>query len=115
MILQDVQQFGLQERMHLADFVEEQRPLVRQFEFAGFRAGRSGKGALLVAEQLAFQQLERQSGTVDLHKLLRGAFGTSMEMACDHFLSHSAFAQDQNRNVAGGDPLDFVANLLHLR
>ena len=50
MILQNVQQLGLEMRAHLGDFVEENGALGGQLEFAGFRAYRAGERALLVAE-----------------------------------------------------------------
>ena len=50
MILQNVQQLGLEMRAHLGDFVEENGALGGQLEFAGFRAHRAGERALLVAE-----------------------------------------------------------------
>src|ERR1700683_4725385 len=33
-LLQDAQEFGLQQRSHLPDFVEEQRPILGDFELA---------------------------------------------------------------------------------
>ena len=67
-VLQDVQQLGLQRRLHLADLVEEDRAGVRLLELADARRRGAGEGALLVAEQLALEQLRRQRGAVHLHE-----------------------------------------------
>jgi hypothetical protein len=51
-----VQQFGLQRRRHLADFVEQDGPLVANFKFAGLGVIGAGKSSCFVAEQFAFLQ-----------------------------------------------------------
>ena len=56
-ILQDVEQLGLQVRGHLRDFIKEDRAFVGQLELAGLRADRAGECALLVSEELGFEQL----------------------------------------------------------
>ena len=58
-VLQHVQQLGLERRLHLADLVEEDRAAVGLLELADARRRRAGEGALLVAEQLALEQLGR--------------------------------------------------------
>jgi hypothetical protein len=45
----------LQLRRNITDLVEEQRPIVRQFEPADFLGDGAGERALLMAEQLALQ------------------------------------------------------------
>ena len=50
---------------HLADLVEEDRALVGRLELADLLLGRAGERALLVAEQLAFQQRLGQRGAVE--------------------------------------------------
>ena len=69
-VLQHVQQLGLQRRLHLADFVEEDRAGVRLLELADARRRRAGERALLVAEQLALEQLGRQRRAIDLDERL---------------------------------------------
>ena len=65
-ILQQAKKLGLQRQAELADLVEKQRPLVGELDPAGFAGGGARKGALLVPEQLAFQQGLRQRRAVDL-------------------------------------------------
>ena len=56
LLLQDAKQLGLRQRMHVADLVQEQRAAVALLELADPPAVGPGERALLVAEQLAFQQ-----------------------------------------------------------
>ena len=50
LLLQQPQQLGLRAQRHVADFVEEERPLVSLLELADAATVGSGEGALLVAE-----------------------------------------------------------------
>ena len=58
-ILQHAQQLGLERERHVADFVQQQRAAVGQFETSLAGHQRAGKRALFVAEQLAFNQRPR--------------------------------------------------------
>ena len=55
--------------MHLegnvADFVEEQRPAMRQLQASGLGLDGAREGALLVAKELAFDQTGRQRGAAE--------------------------------------------------
>ena len=55
-LLDKAQQLALNFQVYVADFIQENRPLVRGFEYAFFVCDRSGECALDVAEQLAFQE-----------------------------------------------------------
>ena len=55
---------------HLADLVEQHRAAVGELELADPRRLRAGERALLVAEQLALEQLGRQRRAVDLDERL---------------------------------------------
>ena len=60
-LLQHAQQLELQRRRHVADLVEEQRPLVGQLEAPELALDRAGERALLVAEQLATRAASRSA------------------------------------------------------
>ena len=64
-LLDRAQQLGLQPHVHLGDFVEQQRAAGRLLELADAARHRAGEGALLVAEQLGFQQVLRDRRAVD--------------------------------------------------
>ena len=57
LLLEQAQDLGLQGQRHVADLVEEQRAAVALLELADAAAVGAGEGALLVAEQLALQQV----------------------------------------------------------
>ena len=59
-VFKNAQELGLRLPRGIAHFVEQQRSAVRQFEAPGATLERSGEGAFLVAEELAF---DRVSGT----------------------------------------------------
>ena len=69
-LLQHPQHLGLGAQAHVADLVEEDRALVGQLELADLLLGRPGERALLVAEQLALDQLLGDRGAVHLDERL---------------------------------------------
>ena len=75
---------------------------------------RAGEGALLVAEQFAFQQSGRQGGAMHCHHRLPGPRTELMNGFGDEFLARAAFAQDQHRGGPGlGHLPHFFQDLLH--
>src|SRR5258708_12167844 len=67
-ILQNSQEFYLDGRRDVADFVEKQGALVGQFEFPRLGSRRARECALLVSEQLAFKEILRTRRPFDLHE-----------------------------------------------
>ena len=65
LLLQDAQQLRLQLERHIADFVEKQRALMRQFEPSNLLRQRARECALLVAEPLALEKTGRGRGAID--------------------------------------------------
>src|SRR5689334_1558872 len=62
--LQGAQQFGLQIHWKLAYLVKEERALMRKFQPADFASQRTGKRALLMSKQFAFDQARRNGSTI---------------------------------------------------
>src|SRR5205807_4164789 len=54
-LLKHAQQFGLQERRHLADFIQKERAAVGHFELAFLLYERSRECAFLVSEEFRFE------------------------------------------------------------
>ena len=73
LLLEEPQQLGLQPRRHLADLVEEDRSAVGHLEQSFLLHARVRERAALVAEQLALEQLLRESRARDVHERLRRA------------------------------------------
>ena len=114
-VLQDLQELGLQRWRHLADFIEQQRALVAQFELAGLGFVRPGKRSWLVAEQLALQQFAGHGGAIDLEECAVRAIGVLVDEMRQHFFAGTALAQQQNREIEPGDLHGLGAKLAHLR
>ena len=72
-LLQHAQQLRLRAQAHVADLVEEERAAVGLLELADLLRGGAGERALLVAEQLALDQLLGDRRAVDLHEGARRA------------------------------------------
>src|SRR5207247_11474441 len=65
-VLEHVEELGLEGERQLRDLVQVDRALVRVLELPRLPPVRAGEGALLVAEELGLEQLQRNRGTVDL-------------------------------------------------
>ena len=85
---------------HVADFVEEQRAAVGLLEPADALLVGARERALLVSEQLRFEEVLLQRGAVHLDEVARRAQRVVMNGAGDQLLAGSRFAADQHRRVA---------------
>ena len=70
---------------------------MRQFEASDFLCHGSRKRALLVAEQLAFEQAGGNRRAVYFHETAFAAAAHLVNGPGDQFLSHPGFAQNQDR------------------
>ncbi|MNY02868.1 hypothetical protein D3C86_1354580 [compost metagenome] len=92
-LLQHAQQPRLQRDRHVANLVKKQRAGMGRFEQPALApTARSGEGALVVAEQLAFQQRLRKGRTVDGDERLGGALALVMNRLCKLLLAHPTLA-----------------------
>ena len=66
-----------------------------------------------VAEKLAFQQIFRQRGTVQVHPGLRRSHRIMMDSPRDDLFPCAAFAGDENSRVGDGDFLHQCQQPLH--
>ena len=112
-VFQHAQQLGLGADGHFADFVQQQRAALGQFEAADAALQRAGECALLVAEDFAFDQRFRNGGAVDGDERLALARAELVDGARHQLLAGAAFAGDQHRGGAGRHHLDQVEDLLH--
>ena len=113
-ILQNAQQLGLRLHGHLADFVQQQRAVLRHLEAAGAPLGGARERALLVAEQFAFDQRFRQRRAIDGDKRSLPPRAQRVHGARHQFLAGAAFAGDQHAGLARSGLLQQRKNLLHL-
>jgi hypothetical protein len=113
-ILQDMQELGLQGGMQLADLVEEDGAAVGQLEAARLALVGAGKGATLVAEQLALEQLARHRRAVDLDEGRSSARGVDVDGASGQLLADTRLTADQHRDIGARRLLDHLLDVTHL-
>ena len=95
-LLEDAQQFRLNVERQLADFVQEDRSAVGQFEAADAAGDGAGEGPFFMAEQLAFHQASRQCRAVDLDQRLVAPLAGGMNGPGDQFFARARLAADQH-------------------
>src|SRR5437899_11673668 len=100
-LLQTAEALLLEIEGNLADLVQEDRPAVGELEAADALRDGAGKGALLVAEQLALEQSRRDRGAVQLHERLRASRAQVVDRARDQLLPGPCLAVDQHRRIRG--------------
>jgi hypothetical protein len=109
------QQARLQRGGHVADLVEEQRAAVRLFETAtSLRVG-AGERALLVSEQLGFEQLRRNRRRVERDEWLALPRAVLVQRAGHQLLAGARFAGDEYRHARTRETSDRAKHLLHRR
>ena len=90
------QEFRLHGQRKLTDFIEKARSAGGDFQDAALLSSRVGKGALFIAEQLAFQQGFGDCRAVHCQECMGAAPAILMNEAGQDFLSHAALALDEN-------------------
>ena len=114
-LLQDAQQLHLHRQAHVADLVEEQRAALGDLEATLAGGDRAGERALLVAEQLAFEQLGRDGAAVDGDEGPLAARAGVVDGAGRELLARARFAEDQHARIVGSDLADQRARLTYRR
>ena len=82
--------------------------MVGRLELADLLLGRAGERALLVAEQLAFQQRLGQGGAVEADERAVLARAGVVDGPGDQLLADAALAADQHRGVGAGHAADLL-------
>ena len=112
-LLQKAQQFDLQRQRNVADFVEEERPAIRQLDLAFGHFDCTGERALFMPEQFAFEQIFGDRGAVDRDKRPIAPPARFMQSARQQFLAGAARAEQHHTDVQIGDALNRPRDLLH--
>ena len=111
--LQRAQQAGLRLQRHIANLIEKQRAAMGLLKFAGVARDGAGERALLMPEQLAFDQLGGNGGSVDRHERPVFAVAQLMDRLGHQFLAGPAFAQHQHGQIIAQDPRNHAVHRLH--
>ena len=114
-LLQHAQQAGLGVERHVADLVEEQRAAARLLELARHRPVGAGEGALLVAEELALDQVPRDRRHVDRDERPGLAQAVVVQRPRHQLLAGAALAGDHHPEVGVHQPRQDAVDLLHRR
>ncbi len=111
LLLEHAQELRLRLERELADLVEEDAAAVGELEPPAPLLGRAGEGALLVAEELALDQLARQRRAVHRHERPLAARAAVVDRARDELLAGAGLAEDQHRAVGGRDQRQLIEQL----
>src|SRR5258708_7233966 len=98
-VLQGAQKLGLQVCGQGGDLVEIKRPALGQLELPQLARHRIGEGSLLVAEQLALEEVGRDAGAVDRDHGLTATAAAGMNRFGQIILAGPALAEDQDADV----------------
>ena len=112
---EEAQQLHLDVLVEFAEFVEEQGAAVGDLEEALVVAVGAGERPLLVAEQLALDEVLRQRPAVDRDERHVGPLALRVERAGDDFLAGAGLAGDQHAAVGRADAVDELLHGQHRR
>ena len=112
--LKEAQQLDLEGQRDVAHFVEEQRTAMRTLDLALCGLDRAGEGALLVAEQLAFEQVLGDRRAIYRDERPVGAVARLVQALGEQFLARPARAEQHHRDRGARHPLDGARHLHHL-
>src|SRR5262249_48821016 len=105
-LLEDTQQLRLEGQWKLSDLVEEHCAPIRGFEQARLALPCTRERPLLVAKELALQEMLGKRGTVQPKHRLSGARRVEVNGLGHHLFANTGLAEEEHRNGAGRDALD---------
>ena len=82
---------------------------MRDFEKAELGGDRAGESALLVPEELAFQELRRKPGAIQVQEALLAARTVAVNPGREDAFAGPRLAVDEDRDVRAGDALRPIA------
>src|SRR5690606_34194103 len=101
LLLQEAQQLYLHRGADVADLAEEERAAVRELDPPRLALGRAGERALLVAEELALEEVVGERGTVHRDEGTVASRRPRVERARCDLLAGPALAAEQHRGHGG--------------
>src|SRR5262249_38911772 len=99
-LLQHPQELGLQCEGQVADFIEEQRPLMGQFKASEALREGPREGAFFVPEEFAFQEVRREGGAVDRDKGARAPRAEAVQGARQEFFARAGLALEEHGGIS---------------
>jgi hypothetical protein len=104
------QEERLHARAHLADFIEEQRPAVRETQNTGAVAVRAGKAAAHMTEELRFEERIWHSSAIDGDETSAASTTLSVNAARDDLFADAAFTRNEDFRVRLGCSADVASD-----
>ena len=111
--LEHAQQLDLQVERHLGDLVQKERAAAGSLEEADVLAVGAGEAPLLVAEDLAFDQVRRDRAAVDREERAGAPPAQVVHGLRDDFLAGAALAGDEHRHRGARDAQDLLIDPAH--
>src|ERR1700730_6878348 len=115
LFLQDPQQFGLKGQRNISYLVQEQRPFVGQFETTNLLRDSACKSALLMAKELTFQQIERNSSAIQFYERASAPRADVVNCASDQLLTGTCFSLNKNGGICWRDAFDLFEHRFQSR
>ncbi len=91
---------------HIGNFIQKNRPLMGEIEFPALFLCRPCKGTLLMAEELALNEIFRNGGAVDFDERFRRTPAETVERSGHQFFSRPVFPHDEDPGIGGSDDAD---------
>src|SRR5262249_45932867 len=98
-LLQCTEQFGLQLHRDIADFIEEERSAISQFQAADLLRNCARECTALVTEKFALQQAGGNRRAIELHEGLMLSVASVVDGTGNQFLACASLAKNQNGRV----------------
>src|SRR5258708_6918144 len=99
LFLQNTQQFGLQGQWNITYLIEKERSFVGHLKTAYLLRNRACECALLMAKQLAFQQIERDGSAVQLDERTSAPRADVVDRARNQLLTCARFSLNKNGGI----------------
>src|SRR5207244_12512587 len=109
----NAKQLHLDRERDVADLVEEQRSTLGELDPSRLSRLRAGERALLVAEELALEEIFGERAAVDGHERTALSRGSRVDRAGCELFSSAALSPDQNGRARGRGAGDELEHLLH--
>src|ERR1700722_20356311 len=109
LFVQRAQNLGLHFEAHVTDLIEEQGPLIGPFKGPELFHRAVWDGAMAITEDLAFDVILGDGGTVQLYKHPIAAQAFAVDSARDQFLPAPSFTIDEYPAVGGRHQFDLLA------
>src|SRR5579872_1558246 len=113
--LQHPQKLRLDRQRQLADFVQKERPAMRQVQLAHFARTRTGKRSALMTKQLVLHQSFRNRRAVQRYKGLLAPLRKVVHGTRKQLFARSALSQEQNSRIRRRHFLNLLADLPNSR